>query len=118
MLSKYSRLGAAAAVIVAVLVSACTSGSPATSQPAPAASSAATPAGPPPTTLAEYYAQRLSWQSCDKGFECARLYVPFDYNRPAGPRFSLPVVRLPAADPAGRVGALVINPGGPGGSGV
>ena len=115
-----SRLGAAAAVVIAVLVSACTAGSPATSQPAPAASS--TPAGaapgPPPVTIAGYYAQRLSWQPCDKGFECARLYVPFDYSRPAGPRFSLPVVKLPAADPASRVGALVINPGGPGGSGV
>ena len=121
MRGHYSLLGAAAAVVIAVLVSACTAGSPATSQPAPAASStpaAATPAGPPPATLAGYYAQRLSWQSCDKGFECARLYVPFDYSRPAGPRFSLPVIELPAADPASRVGALVINPGGPGGSGV
>jgi pimeloyl-ACP methyl ester carboxylesterase len=118
MPGKYSRLGAAAAVVIAVLVSACTAGSPATSQPAPAESTAATPAGPPPVTIAGYYAQRLSWQSCDKGFECARLYVPFDYSRPAGPRFSLPVVKLPAADPASRVGALVINPGGPGGSGV
>jgi len=46
------------------------------------------------------------------------LLVPFDYSRPAGPRFSLPVIRLPAAEPAHRIGALVINPGGPGGSGV
>ena len=76
MLSKYSRLSAAAAVIVAVLVSACTAGSPATSQPAPAASSApagAAPAGPPPATMAAYYAQRLTWQPCEKDFECARL---------------------------------------------
>jgi pimeloyl-ACP methyl ester carboxylesterase len=117
----YSRLCAAAAVVIAVLVSACTAGSPATSQPAPTASSTpagVTPAGPPPVTIAGYYAQRLSWQPCDKYFECARLYVPFDYSRPAGPRFSLPVIKLPAADPASRVGALVINPGGPGGSGV
>jgi hypothetical protein len=44
--------------------------------------------------------------------------VPFDYARPAGPRFILPVIKLPAADPAERVGALVVNPGGPGASGV
>jgi pimeloyl-ACP methyl ester carboxylesterase len=121
MLGKHSRLGAAAAVVLAVCLAACTPGSPATSQPAPATSSApagVAPAGPPPVSIAGYYAQRLSWQSCDKGFECARLYVPFDYSRPAGPRFSLPVVKLPAADPASRIGALVINPGGPGGSGV
>jgi len=121
MLSKHSRLGAAAAVVLAVCLAACTPGGSTTSQSAPAASSTPAgvePAGPPPTTLAGYYAQRLSWQSCDRGFDCARLYVPFDYRRPAGPRFSLPVVKLPAADPASRVGALVINPGGPGGSGV
>lgn len=69
-------------------------------------------------TLAQYYAQRLDWQSCDEYFQCARLLVPFDYARPAWRRFSLPVIKLPAADPARRVGALVINPGGPGGSGV
>jgi pimeloyl-ACP methyl ester carboxylesterase len=71
-----------------------------------------------PTTLAGYYAQRLDWQPCDSGFQCARLLVPFDYGRPDGRRFSLPVIRLPAADPSRRIGALVVNPGGPGGSGV
>jgi pimeloyl-ACP methyl ester carboxylesterase len=79
------------------------------SPPAPAAA---------PTTLAGYYAQRLDWQPCDDGFQCARLLVPFDYNRPDGRRFSLPVIRLPATDPSRRIGALVVNPGGPGGSGV
>jgi pimeloyl-ACP methyl ester carboxylesterase len=71
-----------------------------------------------PSTLAAYYAQHLNWQPCDGGFECAQFVVPFDYAKPSGPRFTLPVVKLPAADPAHRVGALVINPGGPGGSGV
>ena len=82
--------------------------------------SVAGPASPAlaPTTLAGYYAQRLDWQPCNDGFQCARLLVPFDYARPSGPRFSLPVIKLPAAEPSRRVGALVINPGGPGGSGV
>ena len=71
-----------------------------------------------PSTLPAYYAQHLAWQPCDNGFQCARLLVPFDYAHPGGRRFSLPVIRLPAADPAQRVGDLVINPGGPGGSGV
>jgi pimeloyl-ACP methyl ester carboxylesterase len=44
--------------------------------------------------------------------------VPFDYARPAWRRFSLPVIKLPAADGAHRAGSLVINPGGPGGSGI
>jgi pimeloyl-ACP methyl ester carboxylesterase len=93
------------AVVAVVLALAACSGTPA---PAPQAE---------PTSLAAY-AQRLNWQPCDSGFECAQLVVPFDYARPDGPRFTLPVVKLPAADPAHRVGTLVINPGGPGGSGV
>jgi len=95
-----------------------------TTPPAPVSPSAGVPSvtpAPPgslPTTLAQYYAQRLGWRPCDTYFKCARLLVPFDYARPAWRRFSLPVVELPAADPPLRIGALVINPGGPGGSGV
>jgi pimeloyl-ACP methyl ester carboxylesterase len=44
--------------------------------------------------------------------------VPFDYQRPAWRRFSLPVIKLPASSPRTRIGSLVVNPGGPGGSGV
>ena len=121
------------AVLAAALLgmTACSGGSPATAAPmaptapaAPAARSAATAlparaaAPAPPDTLAGYYAQRLDWQPCDHGFQCARLLVPFSYSQPGGDRFSLPVIKLPAADPAERIGALVINPGGPGGSGV
>ncbi|HWM98469.1 MAG TPA: alpha/beta hydrolase [Streptosporangiaceae bacterium] len=72
----------------------------------------------PLSTLPAYYAQHLDWQPCDNGFQCARLLVPFDYAHPGAKRFSLPVIRLPAKDPAQRVGDLVVNPGGPGGSGV
>ena len=96
-----------AAVVALVVLAAGCSGA--------AAGSAATQA---PTTLAGYYAQRLDWQPCNDGFECARLLVPFDYARPSGRRFSLPVIKLPATDRSRRIGALVINPGGPGGSGV
>jgi pimeloyl-ACP methyl ester carboxylesterase len=95
-----------AAAAVALALTACT------------ATSAAAPAAPAPATLAAYYAQHLDWQPCDGGFQCADLVVPFDYARPDGRRFTLPVIKLPAADPAHRIGALVINPGGPGGSGV
>jgi pimeloyl-ACP methyl ester carboxylesterase len=71
-----------------------------------------------PTTLAGYYTQRLHWTPCDNGFQCARLLVPFDYSRPAWKRFSLPVIKLPAAGRTRRIGSLVVNPGGPGESGV
>jgi pimeloyl-ACP methyl ester carboxylesterase len=71
-----------------------------------------------PSTLPAYYSQHLDWQPCDNGFQCARLLVPFDYSHPGGRRFSLPVIKLPATDPSHRIAPLVINPGGPGGSGV
>ena len=71
-----------------------------------------------PTTLAGYYAQKLRWTPCNNGFQCARLLVPFDYSRPAWKRFSLPVIKLPASGPGARIGSLVVNPGGPGASGV
>lgn len=95
------------------------SAAPAAGHPA-AGHPSARPAAPlrAPTTLAGYYAQKLRWTPCDSGFQCARLLVPFDYSRPAWRRFSLPVIRLPAADPRERIGSLVVNPGGPGGSGV
>jgi pimeloyl-ACP methyl ester carboxylesterase len=103
-----------AAAALALLATACSGSSP---SPSPATSPA--PAGPAPATLAQFYAQRLDWQPCDNGFQCARLLVPFDYAHPGnGKRFSLPVIKLAATDPAARLGALVINPGGPGGSGV
>lgn len=73
---------------------------------------------PLPVTIAEYYRQKLDWQPCSARFQCARLLVPVDYRHPAGRRFSLPVVRLLATDPAHRIGSIVLNPGGPGGSGV
>ena len=85
------------ALVAVVLALAACSGPPA---PVPAAE---------PSTLAAYYAQHLDWQPCDGGFECAQLVVPFDYAKPDGPRFTLPVVKLPAADPAHRVGALVVT---------
>jgi pimeloyl-ACP methyl ester carboxylesterase len=75
-------------------------------------------AAPEPSTLSQYYAQHLDWQPCDNGFQCARLLVPFDYAHPGAERFDLPVVKLPATGPGRTIGALVINPGGPGGSGV
>ncbi len=117
---------ALAAGAIAVTLAGCSASTPghpaahpSSTPPSPQASAPiAEPTGPPPTTLAGYYAQQLHWQACDKVFQCARLLVPFDYRRPAWRRFSLPVIRLRATDPARRIGSLVVNPGGPGGSGI
>ncbi|MFB7376061.1 alpha/beta hydrolase [Kitasatospora purpeofusca] len=85
------------------------------------------PADVPPA-LTPYYAQRLGWTPCDDGFECTTFRVPLDYDRPADGDLTLAAVRAPAV-PAGagdtpapapgeRLGSLLLNPGGPGGSAV
>jgi pimeloyl-ACP methyl ester carboxylesterase len=66
-------------------------------------------------------ANTIPWSKCYPQFgpfECGRLQVPLDYNDPNGATISLSVIRLPATDPAHRIGSLFLNPGGPGGSGV
>ena len=90
---------------------------------------------PVPAGLESYYAQTLSWGSCadlaqtddqrtyysSRAVECAYLTVPLTYEpaaSPTDPTVSLAVVRKPATDPSGRIGSVVVNPGGPGGSGV
>jgi hypothetical protein len=62
---------------------------------------------------------KIAWSKCFGGpFQCGTLQVPLDYNQPNGTTISLSVVKLPATDPAHRIGSLLLNPGGPGGSGV
>jgi pimeloyl-ACP methyl ester carboxylesterase len=49
---------------------------------------------------------------------CGTVRVPLDWARPSGPTITLGVARRTADQPTRRVGALFVNPGGPGGSGV
>jgi pimeloyl-ACP methyl ester carboxylesterase len=63
----------------------------------------------------------LTWAPCNRGFpgsECATAIVPLDYDHPHGATIELALARIPATDPANRIGSLFLNPGGPGSSGV
>ncbi|MCU1352212.1 MAG: proteinase [Acidimicrobiales bacterium] len=60
----------------------------------------------------------LHWSGCDDGFECADLRVPLDYAHPTGKQLRLAMVRRPARDQGQRIGSLLMNPGGPGGSAI
>lgn len=60
----------------------------------------------------------LSWTGCRDGFECATLSVPLDYSGATAGTISLALIRLRASRQDQRVGALVVNPGGPGVSAV
>ncbi|KJS60140.1 alpha/beta hydrolase [Streptomyces rubellomurinus] len=140
MITRTSRRAlpaAVAAATAAALLAGCTSGGGGSAAPtAPATASAttatATPAPTPtpkPTgandpALKTFYGQQLAWAACkgdsadDPALQCATLQVPLDYSAPATGTLDVAVVRFPAAKPDQRVGSLVMNPGGPGGSGV
>jgi pimeloyl-ACP methyl ester carboxylesterase len=62
----------------------------------------------------------LDWQPCPDVPEvaCATLEVPVDWAHPAGQKTHIGLAKRPAKDPAHRLGAIVMDPGGPGGSGV
>lgn len=56
------------------------------------------------------------WTSCGEGLECTSLTVPVDWTNPEGATIDLAVIRRPASGPS--IGPLLVNPGGPGASGV
>jgi pimeloyl-ACP methyl ester carboxylesterase len=72
---------------------------------------------PPTEALAKYYSQQLKWTKCAEN-ECADLTVPLDYAKPDGKDITIKVLRVKARDQRKRLGSLVVNPGGPGGSGI
>lgn len=68
--------------------------------------------------LARYYNQEVDWAECRQGLQCAEIQVPLDYAAPAGETITLSLLKVPASNSGQRVGSLVVNPGGPGGSGI
>ncbi len=66
--------------------------------------------------------QALEWTACGElegqVRQCASLPVPLDYENLAGPTINLALARIPARDPGRREGTILVDPGGPGISGV
>jgi pimeloyl-ACP methyl ester carboxylesterase len=78
---------------------------------------ATTTTTPPSLGDTRFHQQRVEWGECEPAraaLRCARVTVPVDWNRPGGATLQLAVARR-AGD--GR-GTLVVNPGGPGISGI
>ncbi len=73
--------------------------------------------GPEGSGLERFYNQDVSWESCDNG-ECADIWVPLDYDDPDGQAITVKAKRQLAGDESRRRGSLLINPGGPGASGI
>ena len=72
--------------------------------------------------------QPVSWGPCrpgggggeampvPAGAQCGKIAVPVNYDEPDGAQASLALIRFPATGE--KIGSLIINPGGPGESGV
>jgi pimeloyl-ACP methyl ester carboxylesterase len=118
------RLTTAALLAVLAVTAGCSTSRPqrADNTPSPTAPSAtasatATASGSP-TSEPAYYHQKLSWHDCGSGLQCSTLKVPLDYAVASSRLIDVAVIRKPASDPSHRIGSLLINPGGPGGSGI
>ncbi|TDC42432.1 alpha/beta fold hydrolase [Micromonospora sp. KC213] len=98
--SPASRVGTAVTVTVALAAGLLTTGA--------TPGGAQSPTGP------------LVWRSCPAdvsdhpALRCAVLSVPLDHRDPQSRHITVTVSRIPATDPARRLGTLVLSPGGPG----
>ena len=102
-------------VVVALVVAGCSTAKHQSAVPTgTTASSSGTNAAP--AGLERFYGQQLDWTTCDK-FECAKATVPVDWSAPDGAVIQLALERQRATGGTA-VGSLLINPGGPGASGV
>ncbi len=124
---------ALAALAVAAPVTACSSGPPASaasSSHSPSAqgsagafaggASAGAPAAGSPAIVPGH--TRLDWHACGGqlgGLQCTSLQVPLDYADPGGRKIAIALSMVPATAPRSQQqGVLLVNPGGPGASGL
>ena len=63
-------------------------------------------------------AGKITWTSCGRGFQCGTVQVPLDYAHPSAGTIDIALNRKPATIPSQRIGSLLVNPGGPGASGI
>ncbi|GGJ42756.1 proteinase [Streptomyces brasiliensis] len=114
-----TRTTATVLAAAALLVSACSSGSSSSAASSPAEAALAALPRSTPSALEPYYTQKLSWRSCGApGFQCATMKAPLDYDKPESGDVRLAVVRVRATGKDERLGSLLVNPGGPGGSAI
>ncbi|MFF8695105.1 alpha/beta hydrolase [Streptomyces sp. NPDC015144] len=117
LLTRTAVLAAATALLAAASV--------------PASANAAAAPGATAPGLDRYYHQRLDWGGCatgpddtvghdldEAGVQCADATVPLDYADPGGRTLTVAVSRLRATDTRHRIGAILLNNGGPGGTAV
>lgn len=65
--------------------------------------------------LRPFYTQRITWHGIGAGLDAATIKVPLDWSKPSGDTITIAFSRHRAT--GSRLGSLLVNPGGPGGSG-
>lgn len=102
-----------------------TDGRPRDASPSPSSELKDTPKSP--ALPAALTSQRPDWKRCTappngrapgSGWRCTSVQVPLDYRKPSGETISIALIRKEARDKDRRIGSLLFNFGGPGGSGV
>lgn len=101
--------------VAAVLLAGCVSPKNQAAGPTPGATTES-PSAEATGDLGRYYGQQLEWTTCDEG-ECATAQVPLDYADPTGDSIGIALARSRATG-GEPLGSLLLNPGGPGASGV
>jgi pimeloyl-ACP methyl ester carboxylesterase len=125
-MSSHRRRAVVPSLLAALtlVVAGCTSGDGGDEEATPSTSAAP----------AEPTAEPIEWTDCNEplqpliagqpgserglSFECGQVEVPISYDEPGGERLPLTLVRVVHPGQTERIGSLLVNPGGPGGSGV
>ncbi len=101
------RRGLAAAALAAAILAGCSGHQAASTRPSSFA------------TLGDFYSQQAEWHGCTVAtgrMQCASVRVPTDYANPAAGTTTIRLGRV--ASSGHSRGPLLMNPGGPGGSGI
>jgi pimeloyl-ACP methyl ester carboxylesterase len=69
-------------------------------------------------TLQDFKEQRIKWRTCYDSLLCADVLVPIDYTNIKLGTFRISMLKYEASNKEDRIGSLIVNPGGPGASGV
>ncbi|WP_340376330.1 alpha/beta hydrolase [Streptomyces sp. SS7] len=126
---RWTALGAAAALLAAGCAGGSSGGGEDGKRPSADARPSVGSSGTAPTALpASLTGQQLDWGRCraradtaapGSEWQCATMKVPLDWSKPSGKTIGLALIRARSrGSGSGRIGSLLFNFGGPGGSGV
>lgn len=116
----HSKLVALVALSMLALTGCTTEGGTVGPAPTPSSSADATnpeDITPVPQGFEEFYAQSPQWTECDGSFLCSTIEAPMDWDDPNSEAIEI-AVQFHHASGGDAMGTILLNPGGPGASGI